>query len=88
MEQVLDRPAVEHDQPVRMIDRDTGDSIRSPYAVTTEDISPEGTASMRIPERFDVRTIPRPDDWFDYVLIPLRRLLLVASAHGTSLNWG
>jgi hypothetical protein len=88
VEQVLDGPPVEHDQPVRMIDRDTGDSIRSPYAVTTEDISPEGKASRRVPERFEVRTIPRPEDWFDYVLVPLRNLLEVASAHGTSLNWG
>lgn len=86
--QVLDGPPVDHDQPVRMIDRDTGDSIRVPYAVTTEVISPEGKASRHIPERFDVRTIPRPENWFDDVLVPLRRLLEVASLHGTSLLWG
>lgn len=88
IEQVLDGPPVDRDQPVRMIDRDTGDRIRSPYAVTVEDISTEGKAVRRIPKRFDVRTIPRPDDWFDYVLVPLGRLLTVASHHGASLRWG
>jgi hypothetical protein len=34
-----------------------------------------------------VETIPRPVDWFDFILVPLRKMLLIALENDAPLAW-
>lgn len=87
VQQIPDGPAVGRAQPTRFVDQDTGREVRLPLAMTTAVQGPDGIGIETIPERFHVETVPRPADWFDFMLVPLRRILLVALEHDAPLAW-
>ena len=64
----------------RYVDLDTGASVETPLGVRQE-----GTDEPIV--RFHVEAAPGEVGQFDYVIEPLRRLLVAAAEHGSSVNW-
>jgi hypothetical protein len=85
--QIQEGSPTEPNQAVRFIDLDTGADFISPIALTSTIDVPDGSGDRFIPEFFHVDTISEPDDWFDFILVPLGELLRIAHEHGSTVAW-
>lgn len=87
VDQVMNGPAMGDSQSVTFTDRESRRSYVSPAPMSAPTVDPDGSVRWQIPAAFHVETIPRAADWFDEVIDPLRRILVVAKDHSSSVNW-